>query len=48
MFPAGGRAANPGQVPREIRRAEGAVQQGPPGRVLPRQVLGRPQHAKHL
>ena len=28
--------------------SSGAVQQGPPGRLLPCQVLGRPQHAQHL
>ena len=41
---AGGRAADPGQVPREEGGAEGAVREGTPGGLLPRQVLGRPQY----
>ncbi len=44
---ASGRAADPGQVPGEVRRAEGALREGTAGRLLPRQVLGGPQH-QHL
>lgn len=41
---AGGRAADPGQVPIEQGGLEGAVQQGPAGRILPGQILGGPEH----
>ena len=44
---AGGCATDPGQVPGEVGRPEGAVREGAAGRILPRQVLGRPQH-QHL
>jgi hypothetical protein len=46
-FAAGGCAADPGQVPREVRRPEGVVREGAAGRLLPGEVLGRPQH-QHL
>ncbi|XP_013372369.1 PREDICTED: transcriptional enhancer factor TEF-5 isoform X7 [Chinchilla lanigera] len=38
-----GRAPDLRQVPREEGRAEGALREGAPQRLLPRQVLGRPQ-----
>jgi hypothetical protein len=44
LLTAGGRAADPGQVPGEVRRAEGALREGTQGRLLPCQVLGGPQH----
>ena len=44
LFSARGRATNSGQVPGEVGRAEGALREGAARRILPRQVLGRPQH----
>ncbi len=44
LVAAGGRAADPGQVPGEVRRTEGALREGTQGRLLSCQVLGGPQH----